>query len=110
MFMCARIAAVAILPQFLRFLDYKLVFVLSDLLNTPLVSSTFSSCLCFLLLFSSSASFSLYFYLFVCISIRRLSNFFSGGRSRSTRREPPTMGKQLVNFITCDCESSAPFL
>jgi hypothetical protein len=29
---------------------------------------------------------------------------FSGGRSRSTRREPPTMGKQLVNFITCGCE------
>jgi hypothetical protein len=28
----------------------------------------------------------------------------------STRREPPTMGKQLVNFITCGCESSAPFL
>jgi hypothetical protein len=26
---------------------------------------------------------------------------FSGGRSRSTRRELPTMGKQLVNFITC---------
>jgi hypothetical protein len=26
------------------------------------------------------------------------------------RREPPTMGKQLVNFITCGCESSAPFL
>ena len=25
------------------------------------------------------------------------------------RREPPTMGKQLVNFITCGCESSAPF-
>ena len=24
----------------------------------------------------------------------------SGGRSRSTRREPPTMGKQLVIFIT----------
>jgi hypothetical protein len=22
----------------------------------------------------------------------------------STRREPPTMGKQLVNFITCGCE------
>jgi hypothetical protein len=34
----------------------------------------------------------------------------SGGRSRSTRREPPTMGKQLVNFITCGCEPSAPFL
>jgi len=26
---------------------------------------------------------------------------FSGGRSRRTRREPPTMGKQLLNFITC---------
>jgi hypothetical protein len=24
----------------------------------------------------------------------------SGGRSQSTRREPPTMGKQLVNVIT----------
>jgi hypothetical protein len=34
---------------------------------------------------------------------------FSGGRSRSTRREPPTMDKQMVNFITCGCESSAPF-
>jgi len=32
---------------------------------------------------------------------------FSSGRSR---REPLTMGKQLVNFITCGCESSAPFL
>ena len=34
---------------------------------------------------------------------------FSGGRSPSTRREPPTMGKQRVNFITCGCESNAPF-
>jgi hypothetical protein len=25
------------------------------------------------------------------------------------RREPPTMGKQLVNFITCGCELNAPF-
>jgi len=25
---------------------------------------------------------------------------FSSGRSRSTRREPPTIGKQLVNCIT----------
>jgi hypothetical protein len=24
--------------------------------------------------------------------------------------EPPTMDKQLVSFITCGCESSAPFL
>jgi hypothetical protein len=34
---------------------------------------------------------------------------FSGGRSRSTLREPPTMGKQLVNVITCGFELSAPF-
>ena len=32
-------------------------------------------------------------------------NFGGGG----SRREPPTLGKQLVNFITCGCESSAPF-
>jgi len=38
-----------------------------------------------------------------------MATSFSGGRSRSTRREPLTMGKQLVNFITCGCESSAPF-
>jgi hypothetical protein len=38
-----------------------------------------------------------------------MATSFSGGRSRSTRREPPTMGKQLVNCITCDCESNAPF-
>ena len=36
------------------------------------------------------------------------TSFSSGGR-RSTRREPPNMGKQLANFIICDCESSAPF-
>ena len=34
---------------------------------------------------------------------------FSGERSRITRKEPPTMGKQLVSLITCSCESSAPF-
>jgi hypothetical protein len=34
----------------------------------------------------------------------------SGGGSRSTRREPPTLGKQLVNLIICDGESSAPSL
>ena len=38
-----------------------------------------------------------------------MATSFSGGRCRSTLREPPTIGKQLVNFITCDCESSAPF-
>jgi len=38
-----------------------------------------------------------------------MATSFSGGRSRSIRREPLTMGKQLVNFITCGCELSAPF-
>ena len=38
-----------------------------------------------------------------------MATSFSGGRSRSTRREPLTKGKQLVNFITCSFESSAPF-
>ena len=30
-----------------------------------------------------------------------MATSFSCGRSRSVRTEPPTMGKQLVNFITC---------
>ena len=38
-----------------------------------------------------------------------MATSFSGRRNRSIRREPPTVGKQLVNFITCSCESSAPF-
>ena len=29
-----------------------------------------------------------------------MATSFSGGGSRGTRREPPTMGKQLINFIT----------
>jgi hypothetical protein len=39
-----------------------------------------------------------------------MATSFSGERSRSTRREPLTKGKQLVNFITCSFKSSAPFL
>jgi hypothetical protein len=37
-----------------------------------------------------------------------MENSFSGGRSRSPRREPSTMDKQRINVITCGCESSAP--
>ena len=40
-----------------------------------------------------------------------MATSFSGGRSRSTRWEPPTMGKQLVSFITgsrfCNLQSRA---
>jgi hypothetical protein len=39
-----------------------------------------------------------------------MATSFSGGGSRSTRREPPILSKQLVNFITCGCESSAHFI
>jgi hypothetical protein len=39
-----------------------------------------------------------------------MATSFSGGRSRSSQIEQPTMGKQLVSFITCGCESSAPIL
>ena len=38
-----------------------------------------------------------------------MATSFSDGGSWSTQREPPTLGKQPVNFITCGCESSAPF-
>ena len=51
-----------------------------------------------------SAPLSAIFQLYI------MATSFSGGRSRSTRGEPPAMGKQLGNCITCGCESSAPFL
>jgi hypothetical protein len=38
-----------------------------------------------------------------------MATSFSGGWRPSTRRKPPTMGKQLVSFITCSCMSSAPY-
>jgi len=38
-----------------------------------------------------------------------MATSFSGGRSRSPWREPPTMGKQPVSFITFCCESNARF-
>jgi len=52
---------------------------------------------------------------YICILCQLFFSMYSiashsGEGSRSTRREPPTMGKQLVNFITCGCESNAPFL
>jgi hypothetical protein len=36
-----------------------------------------------------------------------MATSFSDGRSRSTRREPPIMSKQLVNFITCGIGDTA---
>ena len=38
-----------------------------------------------------------------------MATSFSSERNRSTWRERPTMGMQLVSLITCGCESSAPF-
>jgi len=54
------------------------------------------------LIFGVQRHFQHYFSYIVATS-------FSGGRSRSTQREPPTMGKLLVSFITCGCESNGPF-
>ena len=50
-----------------------------------------------------------WFFVFNATFSYIIATSFSGGRSWSAQREPPTMGKQLVNFITCGCESSAPF-
>ena len=51
----------------------------------------------------------------VCVAVHLVNHLnlyhgdqFQWWKSRSTRREPPPMGKQLVHFITCGCESSAP--
>ena len=55
-------------------------------------------------LFKSTFFFAWQYFIYI------MATSFSDGRSRSTRREPPTMYKQLVNLITCGCESSAPFL
>jgi len=38
-----------------------------------------------------------------------MATSFSGGKSWSTRREPPTMGKKPINVVTGGCDSSAPF-
>ena len=55
-----------------------------------------------LMIFYAKCHFQKYFSYIMATS-------FSGGRSRSTRRESPTMGKQLVHFITCGCKLNAPF-
>jgi hypothetical protein len=74
------------------------------------LSFNFISALDFLILLQKTqiANFDGSKYLFSIFC--GVATSFSGGRSRSIRREPPTMGKQPVNFITCGCESSAPFV
>jgi hypothetical protein len=62
-------------------------------------------------------TFTVIFYLFIFDVLTPLSAIFqlyhgdqfNGGRSQITRREPPTMGKQLVSFVTCGSKSSDPF-
>jgi hypothetical protein len=77
----------------------------------PINSYTFQ-----LLCATSNIIFNLWFDLIYCAYCHFQQYFsyimatsFSGGRSRSTQREPQTMGKQLVNLITGGCESSASF-
>jgi len=38
-----------------------------------------------------------------------MATSFSGGRSWSTWRDPPTMGKQLVSISTCAASRVYPF-
>jgi hypothetical protein len=58
----------------------------------------------FFLFFLSNINIFLFlFIIFFNINSYIMATSFSGGGSRSTRREPPTLGKQLVNFINCGC-------
>ena len=58
-----------------------------------------------------SSSLWLIWFDFLCLTLlSAIFLLYHGGRSWSTKREPPTMSKQLVSFITCGCESSVPFL
>jgi hypothetical protein len=52
----------------------------------------------------------LYHSIGICCFSDKHAALMSKNKAGSNRREPPTMRKQLVDFITCGCESSAPFL
>jgi hypothetical protein len=82
------------------FVLYVLAIVLSVLYVLTIVSSV---------LYVLTIVLSVLYVLAIVSSVI-MKTSFSGGKSRSTRRKPSTMGKQLVNLITCDCESIAPFL
>jgi hypothetical protein len=45
----------------------------------------------------------------VLTPLSAIFQLYHGGRSRSTWRERPTMGKQLVIFITCAASRAHPF-
>ena len=49
------------------------------------------------------------FWCFNATFSNMMATSFSGGRSRSSRREPPTMCKQLVNWVLfiCNLQSRA---
>jgi hypothetical protein len=56
---------------------------------------------------------NVYIYIYIYTNYRRGPTKLHIHQSEifhETRKEPPTMGKQLVNFITCRSESGAPFL
>ena len=100
------------LQQLVNFLFALIFYKVQLFTDYKKINSQYS--LSFLLLFHETDTILSWFDLidFWCFNAT-FSNImvtsFSGGRSQSTRREPPTMGKQLINFITCGCETSAPF-
>ena len=61
------------------------------------------------IIFAIAVSIMIWFLVFNATFSYTMASSFSGGRSQCTRREPLTMGKQLVNSITSGCESIAPF-
>ena len=61
-------------------------------------------------LLRTSSLWLIWFNLLCLMLLSAIFLLYHGGRSWSTRREPLTMSKQLVSFITCGCEPGAPFL
>jgi hypothetical protein len=78
--------------------------------HSPLMLPTMIQCQAFHIITWQTYIDLIDFWCFSATFSYIMATRFSGGRSRSTWREPSTMGKQLVNFITCGCESSAPFI
>ena len=97
-----------VLNYLVKFLEYSEVFF-TFLTNRLYIYIWIEYVLCKETYDVMSLQLVIWFLVFNTTFSYIMASSFSGGRSRSTRREPQTMGKQLVNFITCGCKLSAPF-